>query len=167
MVLSGLGIHPSEEVIEEIAENFYKKTMEGFEYSEGIDEVLALKEYQHVLGTGGTTDETLLKLKAVGLEKEFPPDKIFTIDMVQRGKPYPDTFLLAAEKMGYAPRDCLVIEDSIAGLIAAQRAGMVPVCYAGAKMYRDNAGHWAKVKELGVEHIFKTMAELKVFLQKL
>ena len=167
MVLSELGIYPSEEVIEEITENFYKKTIEGFEYTKGIDEVLALKKYQHVLGTGGTTDETLLKLKAVGLEKEFPPDKIFTIDMVQRGKPHPDTFLLAAEKMGYAPKDCLVVEDSIAGLIAAQRADMVPICYAGAKMYKDNAEHWAKVKGLGVEHIFRTMAELKEFLQKL
>lgn len=141
--------------------------VEGFDCTEGVKEVLALENYQHVLGTGGTTDETLLKLKAIGLEKEFPIDKIFTIDMVKRGKPFPDTFLLAAEKMGFATKDCFVVEDSIAGLVAAQRACMVPICYAGAKMYKDNAVHWAKVKELGVEHIFKTMAELKKFFQEL
>lgn len=43
---------------------------------------------------------------------------------VQRGKPAPDMFLLAAERMGVKPADCLVFEDGQSGLDAAQAAGM-------------------------------------------
>ena len=40
-------------------------------------------------------------------------------DVPGRGKPNPDMFLLAAEKMGYAPAECVVVEDSSAGVRAA------------------------------------------------
>jgi HAD superfamily hydrolase (TIGR01509 family) len=43
---------------------------------------------------------------------------------VPRGKPEPDIFLLAAERMGVAPEHCLVFEDGQPGLVAAKRAGM-------------------------------------------
>ena len=45
-------------------------------------------------------------------------------DDVQNGKPAPDTFLKAAEKLNLAPADCVVIEDAIAGIQAAKTAGM-------------------------------------------
>ena len=41
-----------------------------------------------------------------------------------KGKPYPDPFLLAAEKLGVAPEKCVVFEDAEAGVIGAQAAGM-------------------------------------------
>ena len=43
---------------------------------------------------------------------------------VKNGKPAPDIFLLAAEKLGIAPEDCFVMEDSKNGLLAAHRAGI-------------------------------------------
>ncbi len=46
---------------------------------------------------------------------------------VQHGKPAPDMFLLAAERMGVAPQDCLVFEDGQAGIDAANAAGMASV----------------------------------------
>lgn len=48
-------------------------------------------------------------------------------DDVARGKPYPDLFLLAAERLKLHPEKCLVFEDSFAGLEAAHRAGMQSV----------------------------------------
>ena len=48
-------------------------------------------------------------------------------DMVERSKPEPDIFLRAAELLGAAPRDCMVLEDSPNGIRAAHRAGMLPV----------------------------------------
>jgi HAD superfamily hydrolase (TIGR01509 family) len=45
-------------------------------------------------------------------------------DMVKKGKPDPEIFLLAASKIGINPEDCLVIEDGHAGMEAAARAGM-------------------------------------------
>ena len=47
--------------------------------------------------------------------------------MVSRSKPAPDVFLLGAEKLGYPPADCLVVEDAPAGIEAARRAGMKTV----------------------------------------
>jgi HAD superfamily hydrolase (TIGR01509 family) len=52
---------------------------------------------------------------------------IVTQDDVERSKPAPDLFLLAAERMGVAPEKCLVFEDSGLGIEAAERAGMATV----------------------------------------
>lgn len=64
-------------------------------------------------------DETLATL---GIAHYF--DAIVTFEDVRRGKPEPDTFLLAAQQLGVAPTDCVVYEDAEPGLEAARRAGM-------------------------------------------
>ena len=163
-VLPGLGIYPSDETMREIGERCYQLIDKGFDRMEGIDDVLALPNYKHAMGTGGDMAETVLKIRAVGLEHIFTPDNVITIDFVKKGKPAPDTFLLAAEVMGFEPKDCIVIEDSIAGLQAAIAAGMEPICFAGSLMYRDNETHLKAVRDLGVNKIFKSMAELKAYL---
>lgn len=61
-------------------------------------------------------------LAASGLLHLFPV--IITPAYVKRGKPAPDMFLLAAEKMGIDPKECLVLEDGQAGIVAAEAAGM-------------------------------------------
>lgn len=48
-------------------------------------------------------------------------------DEVERGKPAPDIFLLAAAKLSVSPDECIVLEDSIAGIHAAHKAGMMPL----------------------------------------
>ena len=50
---------------------------------------------------------------------------------VTRGKPDPEVFLIAAEKLGVAPGDCAVIEDAPAGVQAARRAGMTAIALTG------------------------------------
>lgn len=61
----------------------------------------------------------------------FFTDRIFSATMVEHGKPAPDLFLLAAREMGVAPENCLVIEDSIAGIQAAKAAGMRVIGFIG------------------------------------
>ncbi len=52
------------------------------------------------------------------------PPQLVTGDDVKRGKPHPDPYLLGAEKLGFAPEDCVVFEDAIAGAQAAEAAGV-------------------------------------------
>jgi beta-phosphoglucomutase family hydrolase len=51
-------------------------------------------------------------------------DTIICAEDVERGKPYPDPFLLAADWLGVSPKNCIVVEDAPAGLEGARRAGM-------------------------------------------
>ncbi|TFW27934.1 HAD family hydrolase, partial [Duganella callida] len=60
-------------------------------------------------------------IAAAGLP--LPPVMVAAED-VQHGKPAPDPFLLGAAKLGYAPANCLVFEDTLAGLQSAAAAGM-------------------------------------------
>lgn len=68
-------------------------------------------------------DKMHLTLGTTGLLPHFE-HVLFSATMVERGKPYPDLFLHAAREMGFAPADCVVIEDSVPGTIAGIAAGM-------------------------------------------
>jgi HAD superfamily hydrolase (TIGR01509 family) len=76
-------------------------------------------------------DRVRTSLDAVGLLRFFGP-RLFSASNVAKGKPAPDLFLLAAETMRVRPGDCVVVEDSVAGVMAAARAGMRPVGFVGA-----------------------------------
>ncbi len=65
------------------------------------------------------------KLEHAGLGKRF--QVVICADMAARGKPAPDLFFEAARQMNFPPRQCVVLEDSDAGIIAAHEAGMLPV----------------------------------------
>lgn len=69
-------------------------------------------------------------LTTTGLIDVFDPH-VFSASQCARGKPAPDVFLLAASQMGADPADCLVVEDSVAGVTAARRAGMPVIGFTG------------------------------------
>jgi HAD superfamily hydrolase (TIGR01509 family) len=70
-----------------------------------------------------------LSLEVTGLAPFFG-EHLYVTTMVARPKPAPDVYLLAASRLGAAPADCLVIEDSPAGAAAARGAGMQALGYA-------------------------------------
>jgi HAD superfamily hydrolase (TIGR01509 family) len=70
-----------------------------------------------------------LSLHVAGLAGQFG-EHIYVTSMVARPKPAPDVYLLAAQRLGAAPADCIVIEDSPAGAAAARAAGMRAIGYA-------------------------------------
>jgi len=74
------------------------------------------------VASGGLRHIVRDTLRVHGLTELFPV--VVTVDDVAHGKPAPDTFLLAAEKMGVSPERCLVFEDAELGLRAAEAAGM-------------------------------------------
>ena len=64
---------------------------------------------------------------------QYFDDMVFGTE-IERGKPWPDIFLKAAEKAHAAPADCLVLEDSEAGIQAAHAAGIDVLCVPDMKM---------------------------------
>jgi HAD superfamily hydrolase (TIGR01509 family) len=85
-----------------------------------------LKSSAKCVASSSPKERIALSLRVTAQNHFFPDEHIFTSAQVKHGKPAPDLFLFAAEQMGYKPEDCLVIEDSIAGIHAA-RAAAIPV----------------------------------------
>jgi HAD superfamily hydrolase (TIGR01509 family) len=71
------------------------------------------------VASSGSHQRMLISLGRAGLYQRFAPN-IFSASEVRNGKPAPDLFLLAAERMKASPDRCLVIEDSAAGIAGAR-----------------------------------------------
>lgn len=89
----------------------------------GIVEVLEAMPGQRCIASGSSHARIAHALGIVGLTHHFA-GRVHSAEDVARGKPEPDVFLYAAARMGVAPADCVVVEDSITGITAARRAGM-------------------------------------------
>jgi beta-phosphoglucomutase-like phosphatase (HAD superfamily) len=77
----------------------------------------------------GKLEKTRLTLGLTGLDRLIPADAVFSAYSVPRGKPHPDLFLYAAERMGAEPAASVVVEDTPSGVTAAVAAGMRVVGY--------------------------------------
>lgn len=87
----------------------------------GAADALAALGARATIATSATRDLAVRRLEAVGLP--VPPDLV-TVEEISRGKPDPEPYLLAAERMGADPARCLVVEDAPSGLASARAAGM-------------------------------------------
>jgi HAD superfamily hydrolase (TIGR01509 family) len=99
-----------------------------------------------------------VSLESTGLLRFFDP-YLFSASDVPKGKPSPDLFLHAAAKMGVAPADCIVVEDSPAGVTAATAAGMVPIGFIGGSHTGPNLG--AYLTSAGARAVIADMRALK------
>jgi beta-phosphoglucomutase family hydrolase len=95
-----------------------------------IAEVVEHIEAQHrripfAVVSGGTLEAVKASLTAVNLFDKF--DVFVCAGDYKRGKPHPEPFLLAADRLGVNPKDCLVFEDTEMGIQAATAAGMASV----------------------------------------
>lgn len=96
-------------------------------------ELIFEKGLKACVATSGGLDVTYLKHEVTGLDQYFPKTAIFSGTQVTHGKPAPDLFLWAAETMGFAPEECVVIEDAAAGVKAGKAAGMHTIGYTGGE----------------------------------
>ncbi|MFF4250787.1 HAD family hydrolase [Streptomyces sp. NPDC001663] len=87
-------------------------------------EELAADGVPYCVASSGSHERIRVGHRTTGLDRWFDDSRIFSAEDVGRGKPAPDLFLYAAERMGVAPERCLVVEDSPLGVQAAVAAGM-------------------------------------------
>lgn len=86
-------------------------------------------------------------------------DAIVDGNDVIKAKPDPEVFLIAAKKLGVSPGDCLVFEDSVAGVEAANSAGMVSVGIGDKEILRKAHYNFADFTEIDIDFIKKLVKE--------
>jgi HAD superfamily hydrolase (TIGR01509 family) len=136
----GAAVHRVHDLVEErtgqkLPEDFdamlYARIASGFQQQlvavDGVPELLGklvADGVAYCVASSGSHEKIRLGHLKTGLDQWFEDEWIFSSDDVGRGKPAPDLFLHAAERMGVAPERCVVIEDSPLGVEAARAAGM-------------------------------------------
>ena len=147
--------------VEREFDRLYRETFEAeLRPIDGIVEALdAIAGFgtQICVASSGDHDKIRRSLKLTGLTPYFD-DRIFSAADVARGKPAPDLFLHAAERMGAAPARSAVVEDSAFGVDAAIAAGMQAFAYAGGVTAAD------RLTRPGVV-VFEDMRELPGLLE--
>jgi beta-phosphoglucomutase-like phosphatase (HAD superfamily) len=108
-----------------------------------------------------------MSLRVTAQNHFFDDEHIFTSAQVKHAKPAPDLFLFAAERMGYKPEDCLVIEDSIAGIQAARAAQMLVIGFLGGSHANFD---WYKERILNqrvpvIHHAHELLSIIPTFIQ--
>jgi HAD superfamily hydrolase (TIGR01509 family) len=124
---------------------------------EGVGAVLEGLQIPHCVASSSDLDRVSFSLELTGLAAHFG-ERLYTSQMVERGKPAPDLFLYAAERMQAAPPRTLVIEDSVSGVKAAKAAGMTAWGFVGGSHYRSRDGK-ALLVAAGADRVFERMTE--------
>ena len=110
------------------------------------------------VASSSSLDRVRTCLEATGLLKYFDP-YLFSANDVALGKPAPDLFIHVAKKMRVKPGDCIVVEDSPAGVSAAHAAGMVPIGFIGGSHTSPSLG--AHLTSAGARAVIADMRALK------
>lgn len=123
---------------------------------EGVREAILSLPYPRCVASSSTPERIALSLRITGLSDLF--DHVFSATQVARGKPAPDLFLHAAARMNASPMDCVVIEDSAAGVQGALAAGMRVIGFTGGA--HCGPEHRDKLRAAGASVIIDHMADL-------
>jgi HAD superfamily hydrolase (TIGR01509 family) len=123
----------------------------------GVETLLQSLHLPRCVASSSSLPRLAHALSLVRLRDHFHPH-IFSATQVANGKPAPDLFLFAAREMGVAPRDCAVVEDSVAGVRAGVAAGMRVIGFVGGSHCRD--GHAARLTAAGAVEIACSMPDL-------
>ncbi len=94
----------------------------------GVQAALNRLPHKKCVASNGPMEVIRTNLRTTGLDHHFE-ERIYSAYELEKWKPEPDLFLHAAGNLGYDEQDCLVIEDSLAGMQAGINAGMVVLAY--------------------------------------
>ncbi len=125
----------------------------------GVDEVISSLKLPKAIASNSEPWWLDFKLKIVGLDQHFA-NSVFHGQMVKNAKPAPDIFLHVAETKGWNIEECLVVEDSKAGVTAAVAAGMRVCGFTGGQ--HISPGHDLELKALGAHFVISDLRELLI-----
>ena len=128
----------------------------------GMDGLLADLVAPRCVASSSDLDRITLSLRVSGLDAHFVPERIFSAQMVERPKPAPDLFQLAAGQLGVDPDRCVVVEDSPHGVAGAVAAGMTAVGLVAGGHARPDLGD--RLEAAGAATVFASSGELASYL---
>ncbi len=161
--LLALGKNANAEIVRTINDKISEAVSKNICLTDNIEDIFKLKEFAQCVATGNSMVGIKARFEPLNLSKYFTENNTFSASFVKHGKPEPDLFLYAAEKMNYKPQECIVVEDSIYGIMAGLKANMTVVAYLEHILY-DKKEYIEKIKSLGNVHFCNNMIELKEFL---
>jgi len=148
-------------------ETFAARSAAAFEHElspmAGVVDLLAASPVPRCVASNGRLDRVRQRLAVTRLLPFFDPH-VFSASQVAFGKPAPDLFLFAAQRLGAPAKDCTVVEDSIPGVEAAVAAGMPVVGFCGGSHCPDS--HTDRLIAAGCSRVFAKMADLATFLRE-
>lgn len=147
-----------ENFLEEVNEAVENLMEEKLQAVKGVHETLKKMNIPMCIASGSRPKRLFQCLRVADLERFFPEGTVFSAHEVKNGKPAPDLFLYAAEKMGKKPENCIVVEDSISGVRAGNAAGMPVFGFTGASHCKPD--HGDRLKEAGVRLTFDDFTKL-------
>lgn len=116
---------------EDAYQHLYRQELaQNLKLIDGIADALDVIDYPTCVASNGSHSKMEFTLKHAGLWSRFE-GRIFSASDVVHGKPAPDLFLHASSVLGFEPSNCVVVEDSRAGVQAAIAAKMKVIAYAG------------------------------------
>lgn len=125
----------------------FLQTMGPRDISEEVRGTLSsLKKRGYLLAVGSSSRNAPFIVRQTGLEPFF--DAVIDGSQLQRPKPDPQVFLLAAARLGAEAAECAVVEDAVSGVLAAQSAGMVSVGIGSAVPAEASDYHIDHLQEL-------------------
>lgn len=132
---------------------------------EGVPATLEKIKMPVCIASGSRPERLFQCLRVTKLNRFFGPANVFSSHEVRQGKPAPDIFLYAAEKMNASAARCVVVEDSVAGVRAGRAAGMCVLGFAGAS--HCGPEHAGKLTSAGAGLIFRDFSKLPEILDSL
>lgn len=159
-----MGQTVSSEQLGLLRNRLYERFRHELRPSPGLAEAVKSLDRPVCVASSSQMERIRLSLEVTGLLDLFDPH-IYSAAMVQEGKPAPDLFLHAAASMGTAPRHCVVVEDSAAGIMAARRAGMRVFAYIGGS-HAIPGRLREKAERLEPDAIFDDMNDLPGLLKE-
>lgn len=155
-----LGVTLDDKFMADITEGEIYQGMYFMKPIEGVLEIMQDELFDNCIATGATTEQHAWKMTRFSeIDKIIPRQYQFCVDMVERGKPAPDLFLLATKAKGYDKKDCMVIGDSLNDFAAAESAGIECMAFVGATG-NNTPEYKQKCIEAGVYGVAATMNEL-------
>lgn len=128
---------------------------------DGVRDIILDVTLPMAIASGSSAERLHHSLTLTNLMNHFG-EHVYPSSLVEKGKPHPDIFLYAANKLNVAPEKCLVIEDSHNGVKAGKAAGMTVFGFTGGSHVFDKQGHEAALYALGADRIFHDMKSLKM-----